>query len=88
MDATSKTQIIVAVIGVVGVIGAALIASGFFTPKPAEPTLSTTCQFNVGARAGQTQYYDPNTPYVRATVIGAPCQDGLGSFGVAIANPK
>lgn len=51
---------------------------------PATPVTSRTCRFNSGSRAGEDQTFDPTvTPLV---LLGAYCQDGFGSSGVAIAD--
>jgi hypothetical protein len=87
MDATAKTQITIAAMGLVGVIGAALIANwvGLFGGKPTTAVgYSTTCKFTVGPRAGSTQYYPPNAPGLTPAVVGGPCTDGAGSIGYAI----
>jgi hypothetical protein len=92
MDGSAKAQIIVAVIGVVGVIGAALVANwaGVFGggSKAQDHSIdySTTCKFTIGPRAGQTQYYPPGMPGLIPVVVGGPCTDGAGSMGYAIAN--
>jgi hypothetical protein len=92
VDGSARTQIIVAVIGVVGVIGSALVANwaGVFGggSKPEDHLIeySTTCKFTVGPRAGQSQYYPPGTPGLIPVVVGGPCTDGVGSMGYAIAN--
>jgi hypothetical protein len=92
MDGSARTQIIVAVIGVVGVIGAALVANwagvfgGGSKPEDHPIEYSTTCKFTVGPRTGQTQYYPPGMPGLTPAVVGGPCTDGVGSMGYAIAN--
>jgi hypothetical protein len=60
------------------------------TPAPAPaaeaatvpPGYSLTCRLMQGPRAGQTQSY-VGVPGVRPVPIGAPCQDGQGSYGMA-----
>jgi hypothetical protein len=45
--------------------------------------MSRTCKYTNGPRAGQIQYFPPSIPIVPAPV-GYPCNDGAGSYGVAI----
>jgi hypothetical protein len=56
-------------------------------PKP-QPTdgLSTTCKFTSGPRAGQVKHWPRNTPGLTPARIGAPCTDGVGNSGIAIAD--
>jgi hypothetical protein len=90
MDTTSRTQIIVAIIGVVGVIAAALIANwaGIFGQKSKSGTAtivySTTCKFTMGPRTGTVFHFQPGT--VVPAPVGYPCTDGAGSSGIAIAD--
>ncbi len=89
-----KTQIVVAVIGLVGVLGAALIGSGALSSRPdrrtaaavetSGPQFSTTCRFLTGPRAGETIFFPPDTPGLIPVVVGAPCNDGAGSIGVGV----
>jgi hypothetical protein len=65
---------------VVRVISVALLL-GVATGARAE--LSSTCKFNQGPRAGQTQSYKDQ---VQPIPVGSPCQDGQGSTGVAISD--
>ena len=44
---------------------------------------SRTCQFTAGPRAGRSFYFPLHMPITEAPV-GAPCTDGMGSFGYAI----
>lgn len=86
MTSAARTQITVAVIGLVGVLGAALIAnwSGIFDRKSDANTIvfSTTCKFTAGPRAGTTYHFQPGT--VVPAPVGAPCQDGVASYGIAV----
>lgn len=50
--------------------------------KPA-PT-SRTCKYSAGPKSGQVQYF----PDAQPISIGSPCEDGVGSFGVAVADSK
>jgi hypothetical protein len=88
MNNAAKTQIIVAVIGVIGAICVALIAnlSGIFSTKSTEHGIqySTTCKFTSGPRIGAAQYYPPGGIGVVPTIVGGPCTDGARSFGYAI----
>lgn len=45
---------------------------------------STTCKYNSGPKAGQIQYFPPDTPGLRPAQVGQSCTDGMGSWGVAI----
>jgi hypothetical protein len=92
-ESSSRTQITVAIIGVAGVIGAALIANGagLFgsgSSSAGGTQASTTCRFTTGPRAGTTQYYPPGTPGLIPAFVGGPCHDGAGSAGYAIADSK
>ena len=58
-------------------------AGGLPTPQVQTASLSHTCQFNVGPRAGQQQSY----PQVQPIPVGSPCQDGRGSTGFAVPDP-
>ncbi|EMK3382365.1 hypothetical protein V8054_000570 [Vibrio parahaemolyticus] len=51
------------------------------------PTLSRTCKYDFGPKAGTTQYFPPSIPIVPA-LIGQPCHDGMGSSGVAIKDQQ
>ena len=86
MSGAARTQITVAVIGLIGVLGAALIANwaGIFGKKSDASTVehSTTCKFTGGQRAGTTYHFQPGT--VIPAPVGAPCQDGTGSYGIAV----
>jgi hypothetical protein len=88
MASRANNQITVAIIGVAGVIAAALITnwSNIFGPKPAPDTIaieySTTCKFTVGPRAGTAFHFQPGT--VIPAIVGSPCTDGAGSSGIAI----
>jgi hypothetical protein len=62
----------------VGVVRAQSSTSGL----PSNMTL--TCHFTGGPRSGQTFDFS-NTPGVTPAPIGAPCTDGQGSYGVAVA---
>ena len=62
-----------------GSMGTAIAAA---LPGGGQPTLTLTCQFTQGPRAGQTQSY-AGVPGIQPIPIGAPCQDGQGSSGVA-----
>ena len=53
-------------------------------PTPTVPATTFLCQFDNGPRAGQVQSYAGVTG-MRAIGIGAPCTDGQGSSGAAIA---
>ncbi len=96
MDSTARTQITVAVIGVVGVLGAALITnwSSIFGSKPETKTnsggantvtieYSLTCKFTYGPRSGSTFRFSPG-PGISPAPVGSPCTDGLGSTGFAV----
>jgi len=48
------------------------------------PGMSLTCQFTSGPRSGTTFDFS-TTPGATPAPIGAPCTDGAGSFGRAIA---
>lgn len=48
------------------------------------PTVTTICLFSVGPRAGQSFDF-AGMPGVQPVPVGANCQDGIGSFGTAIA---
>jgi len=49
--------------------------------------LSRTCQYKNGPKAGQTQYFPPSVPIIPAP-IGTSCQDGMGSWGVAVKDAE
>jgi len=52
--------------------------------KPAAPKNTTTvCSFTSGPKAGQTIDFGKD-PGVIPAMIGAPCSDGTGSFGMAV----
>lgn len=84
MVALGKTEIVVAVIGGVSVIAAAAVQLVGRGDSRTPPGYSTTCRFTFGPRAGETQYYSPNTPGLTPAVIGGPCTDGARSIGYAI----
>ncbi len=50
----------------------------------ATSTTTTTCQFTYGPRAGQTVDFGGQRGVIPA-MVGAPCGDGGGSFGTAVA---
>lgn len=54
-----------------------------FAALPAVTFASRTCQFTAGPRAGSSYYFPPQVPITEAP-LGAPCTDGMGSFGYAI----
>lgn len=96
MTEAAKTQITVAVIGLIGVLGAALItnwphiAGNKQSTKASagEPNTITveytlTCKFTFGPRAGTTFRFAPG-PGITPAPIGALCTDGAGSSGVAV----
>ena len=61
----------------------ALVAMLFLTlSHMAHADTSNTCKFLSGPRAGQIQAYPEATPIP----VGSPCQDGIASQGIAIAN--
>lgn len=60
------------------VLGIAVLAA-----LPTIAFASRTCQFTTGPRAGTSYYFPPNVPITEAP-LGAPCTDGMGSFGYAI----
>jgi hypothetical protein len=51
-------------------------------PAAVPPGYSLTCRLMQGPRAGQSQSY-AGVPGVRPVPVGAPCQDGQGSYGMA-----
>ena len=55
--------------------------------KQATSTLSRTCKYTSGPKAGQKQYFPPHIPIITAQ-IGQPCGDGMGNFGVAVADEQ
>ena len=94
MTGAARTQITVAVIGLVGVLGTALITnwSNIFGAKPEHKANSgntvaveytLTCKFTFGPRAGTTIQFTPG-PGIFPTLVGSPCTDGQGSSGVAV----
>lgn len=94
MAADSRTQIILAVIGLVGVLGAAAIANwpkSNPNPKPHEGTfgeVSTTCKYSSGPKSGQTQFFPPDSPGLTPGRVGYSCTDGMGSSGVGVPNAE
>jgi hypothetical protein len=46
---------------------------------------SRTCQYTYGPKSGTVEYFPPN---VDEAPIGAPCQDGMGSSGIAIPDSQ
>lgn len=44
---------------------------------------SRTCKYTYGPRAGEIEYFPPEVPIIPAR-IGQPCNDGIGSVGIAI----
>ena len=84
-------QIVVAVIGLVGVVigGLITITPNFFKKNGSEFVVvkspSRTCQYTAGPKKGTTQYFDPvNFPIISPANVGQPCTDGIGSHGIAI----
>lgn len=51
----------------------------------AKSNFSRTCEYRSGPRAGETEYFPPEVP-INPARIGQSCTDGMGSFGVAIAD--
>jgi hypothetical protein len=51
-------------------------------PTSLPPGMSLTCSFTNGPRAGQVQNF-AGVPGVTPIPVGSPCNDGLGSFGIA-----
>src|SRR5271169_2777263 len=47
--------------------------------------MSQTCQFTQGPKAGQTINF-AGQPGVTPAPVGGPCTDGMGSYGVAVAD--
>jgi hypothetical protein len=66
-----------------GSFGTAIAQASESAPNPS-PGMSLICAYTSGAKAGQTQNF-AGVPGARPAPIGAPCSDGQGSFGTAIA---
>jgi hypothetical protein len=99
MDNNNYTQITLGVIGLIGIQGGAVIANWdkFKAETKQEPPViadknlpeaSTTCQYFTGFKAGTTQYFPLSTPGLRPGLVGYPCTDGLGNYGVGIPDKR
>jgi hypothetical protein len=65
------------------VLSAIIFSTSLLSAVSAEAQpLSNTCRFTSGPKAGTAQTF----PGVMPIPIGAPCQDGVASWGVAIPN--
>lgn len=51
-------------------------------------SLSSTCEFSSGPKAGQVMHWPRSTPGLRPTKVGMPCTDGMGSAGTAIQDEE
>lgn len=56
-------------------------------PEP-DDSMSTTCRYTMGPKAGRTQYFRPDTPGLTPAYVGGPCHDGMGSVGVAVPDKR
>lgn len=91
----TKLQIALAVIGLLGVLGAAAIgilpsiinsaSNGAAIPNGpgGERVPSRTCSYTGGPKKGVTEYFSPSVT-VRPVFVGDSCIDGHGSYGVAV----
>jgi len=100
-DNSHTTQIIVAVIGLLGILITAFFANleKIFPTESSGPILvppiaivksqSRTCKYTSGPKAGTTQYFSPEEyPVIRPAIVGQSCTDGIESTGIAIQDFK
>ncbi len=89
-----KTEIIIAIIGLVGIVLTAMFAN-WDKIFPKEPTLtngvpvinspSRTCKYTSGPKQGTIQYFSPEEyPIINPALVGQRCTDGFKSWGNAI----